>query len=282
MTAEISEAFLSRDGAAGEQNSFDLIYFSFNETDENLAVTECLSVAPTTYLGMPLRNVRRKQINDSTFELTLNYNVTQNQVATSDPPNSTFNSTLSFNVVGGTVHLTNSRRGKFTTYKQPGNDEVDFNGAIGVEVRGTQGTVRGVDAFAPSLDYSYATQFANAVVDNTYIDDIYSLTGKTNDATFYGRESGSVLFKGAHGTKKGKDRWEISFEFAYSPNEDNIEIGDIEPFSKKGWEYLDIFYAADGSISVNSVTIPLMRPLQVTVHEIYPEDDFSLLKIGVS
>lgn len=280
---DVSEAYFSRDGGLGEQNSFDLVYFTFNEVDENTAATDCIAAAPTTYLGMELKQVSRKQINNSTYQFTLNYKVDEKQTQTSDPPSSEFNTTLAFNVVGGTRHVTNSET--YTIYTKPGNDEIDFEGAIGVTLTGSGANkkpqVRGVDAFSPTLDYSYSTQFANAIVDNDYVDDLFNMTGKTNDATFYGRPAGSVLFKGARGSKKGRDRWEISFEFAYAPNQTGLVIGAIKPIDLKGWEYLDILYAAGSdTIEVEGEDYPLMKPLQATVHEIYPPGDFSLLKIG--
>jgi len=279
MTAAVSEAYLSRDGVAGQSDSREVIYYSFNESDEAAAATEVGLVAPTTYDGMPQINVSRKQVTETTYIWTVTYGVPQQQTKPSDPGASEFNTTLAFNIVGGTVHLTNSESGDYTTYIISGNDEIDFKGAIGVDPKGK--TIRGVDAFAPVLDYSYTTQFTNSVVDNAYIDDIFSLTGKTNLATFYGRPAGSVLFKGARGSKKGRNNWEISFEFSYSENRTGIVIGEIDPFDKLGWEYMDVFYSAGSeSITIGGASIPLLRPLQVTLHTIYHAEDFDLLKIG--
>lgn len=278
MTAAVSEGYLSRDGVAGQSDSRELIYYSFNEADESAAAAAVAAVAPATYDGMPGVNVARKQITETVYQWTLTYGVDQKQTQPSNPSASEFNTTLSFNIVGGTVHLTNSETGDYTTYVISGNDEIDFKGAIGVDPRGK--TIRGVDAFAPVLDYSYATQFANAVVTNDYIDDVFELTGKTNIAEFYGRPAGSVLFKGARGSRKGRNNWELSFEFAYSKNRTGIVIGEIDPFDKLGWEYMDVFYSASDSITVGGVSIPLLRPLQVTIHEIYHPGDFDLLLIG--
>lgn len=276
MTATISEAYLSRDGSDGESYQRELIYYTFGDSDESASATVLLATAPATYDGLPQKNIRRKQVTQDVYEWTVEYRLDQNQVQPSDPATDTFNTTLTFNLIGGTKHITTAY--DTTGYVGPGGTVVGVQKTIGIDLK--TGQVRGVDVFAPVLDYSLTTQFANSIVTTAYIDKVFDLTGKTNDAVFKGRQIGEVLFKGARGQKRGNDRWEISFEFAYSKNETGIAVGDITGISKKGWEYLDVLYKDSPTLRI--ANRPVQVPAQVNVHQVYKSGSFADLKIGVA
>lgn len=88
-----------------------------------------------------------------------------------------------------------------------------------------------------------------------------------------------MLFKGARGSQKGVTKWEIAFEFAFSPNLTNLTIGAMTGISKGGWQYLDILYVSNGR---NSKGLRIMAPGQVTVHTVYNSSNFAALKLGTS
>lgn len=274
MTATISEAYLSRDGSDGESYQRELVYFTFGDSDEGVSAALVLSTAPTTYDGLPQKTIRRAQQTETVYKFTVEYRLDQNQVQPSDPTTDSFNTTLSFNMVGGTKHITTAFA--TTSYVASGSP-VDIKNTIGTDLK--TGQVRGVDVFAPVLDYSLTTQFANAIVTTAYIDKVFELTGKTNDAAFKGRAIGEVLFKGARGQKRGNDRWELSFEFAFSKNETGIAIADITGVAKKGWQYLEVNYKDHATLKINNR--PIQVPAQVNVHDVYKAGSFADLKIGV-
>lgn len=276
MTATISEAYLSRDGSDGESYQRELIYYTFGDSDEAASATVAIATAPATYDGLPQKNIRRKQVTETVYQFTFEYRLDQNQVQPSDPTTSTYNVVLAFNMIGGTEHVTTAY--DTTGYVGSGGTVVGVQKSIGIDLK--TGQVRGVDKIAPVCDFSLTTQFANAIVTNTYMANVKGLVGKTNDATFYGNAIGEVLFKGARGQKRGNDRWELSFEFAANENKTGVTIGDITGVAKKGWEYLDVLYKDSPTLRI--ANRPVQVPAQVNVHQVYLSGDFSLLKIGTS
>lgn len=271
---DVSEAYISRDGSDNE-GGFDreLIYYTFNQTDEGTAATAAIAASPATYEGIPRVGATRKQITDSVYEIRVQYKLDAQQTGVSDPATSSFDVTLGFNLVGGTEHITTA----LATTSYATGTVVDIKKTIGIDLK--TGQVRGVDIFAPVMDYSYTTRLPYSAVDNTYLDTLYDLVGTTNNATFYGRPAGEVLFKGARGSKRGSERWEISFEFARQRNQTGLSFGAITGVAKKGWEYLEVMYE-DGTDLIGGKRIQI--PAQVNVHQVYPEDDFAGLKIGTS
>ena len=272
MTIQISEATISRAGSRGESTSYDLIYYSMYEFDETVAQAAVLAAIPTDYSGFPFRTLAREQILPDLWKWTANYGSPGNQVTTERP-------VLSFSIGGGSSHVTNSISNQ--RYRDPSlvPQDINFKGAIGVELNddGTKARVRGVEVFTPSLDYSYAQQFENADVTQAFIDGVNSVCGTVNSANFYGREAGSVLFRGARGGKKGSEKWEISYDFSYSPNLSAFSVGSITVSAKDGWDYLDVLYVKSGRTAKG---IPILQPGMATVHKVYPDGDFTLLGIG--
>jgi len=106
--------------------------------------------------------------------------------------------------------------------------------------------VDGVDITVPVYQFSETHYFSDAQVNASYNGAIFSCTGKTNAGGFKGFAPGEVLFLGASGSKRGDspdDDWEITFQFAASPNETGLSLGSITGINKDGWEYLWVRYA---------------------------------------
>jgi hypothetical protein len=277
MSITMEETFKSRDGQAGYQgNSFDATYYTFGETDEAVALDYVKNNIPVAYQGFPLRTIDREQVTDSVYKFKANYGANVNNMTEETP-------ILEFNVGGGTVHITNSfsKTDYVNASVLPGG-VIDNKGAIGVEYDGSMNPrrVRGVEVYAASADYSYGKIFDVSDVTDAYIAGIYDLSqNPVNNATFFGRPAGSVLFRGARGTWKGSDKWEIRFDFSFSPNVTGLSVGGITGVNKTGWQYLDVIYK-EGARTTDGM--PVMVPAQATVHTVYNSGDFSVLGIGVA
>lgn len=272
----MKEAYDSRNGGMGQSNAFDLVYFVMYDDltflDELVATDYALANKPLSYKGLDYLSYKIKQVVLGMYEFTLNYGTNQYQTTTGT-------SSLQFTVGGGSIRVTNSL--SHTNYRHATlvDAAMDFKGAVGVELSGNSGQVRvnGVDVFAPILEYSYQSLFENDVVTDSYVETIFNLCGRINNAPFNNRAAGTVLFKGAHGSRKGDDKWEISFDFAYSPNASNLAIGDITVTTKKGWDYLDVIYVPNGK---DSKGFQNLVPGMATVHKVYPDGNFNLLGIS--
>lgn len=281
MAISLEEAYVSREGQRGQTgSSFDVAYYTFGEPDEVVAEAYVLANGPKTYRDLPLMDISHEQVTSSCYKWKMTFGVN----LTGSQPGSP--AVLQFQVGGGTIHITNSL--SKTDYGNTTSDftgqgfPMDFKGAIGVELNSdkTKARVRGVDVYAPILEYSYVKQFDAEEITDTYIGQIYDLAQTpVNDDEFYGRPAGSVLFRGCRGSSKGEDIWELTFDFSYSPNTTDLQVGDITGIEKLGWQYLDVIYAPP-NISRTVSGTQILRPAQVTVHTVYDSGDFSTLGIG--
>jgi hypothetical protein len=168
-------------------------------------------------------------------------------------------------------HITQSRR-TVNKYASPGKTAPDFKGAIGV----THDNVEGVDITIPVYSFSETHYVPSATVTSGYKSALYQLTGKTNNGGFREFAEGECLFMGAAGSKRGEEDWEISFNFAASPNVTDLSVGDIHNIQKKGWEYMWVRYA-DAEDNVAKALVK--KPIAVYIEEVYKPSDFSGLLI---
>lgn len=186
---------------------------------------------------------------------------------------------ISFDTSGGMQHITSalseSRYGKF------GEGAPDMKMAIGVNGDSVEGT----DIVVPVFEWGEDYEIPGGRLTLDYVKTVADLTGKINNAAFRGFDVGEVLFLGCSGAQTYNPNAEsfaeasvakLTFRFARKPNAPpaSIEIGDIVPFGKGGWDYMWIRYGdevADG--------VGLKRPLNVYVNKVYESGDFDLLRL---
>lgn len=281
-----------RPASIGESVSATLDYFTMGEADETTAhaaaLAQCQADFPSGYRAMPLRETSIEELAPQVFKCPMRFGLQQNQAqpstipvpATPADPSNIFRAVRGFNTTGGSAHITTSIA---VTENQviAGQTYEDFKGGINVEYSDddSQAIVRGLDIIAPVADLTFTTQLPNAIVTAAYLKTVIELTGKTNNATFYGHAAGELLFKGATGSQKGQDNWEITFYMLFSQNETSIPVGTsgMTITNKKGWQYVDTLFKLQ-SPAVNGRKQKL--PVQVVVHTIYKSGDFATLLIG--
>lgn len=173
---------------------------------------------------------------------------------------------FTFDTGGGTQHIMNS----LSTTKYPGGAP-DFKGAILVNENGPQG----IDIVIPTYRFTEIKVLTAAQVSSSYKATVFGLTGQTNDASFKGFAANEVLFLGAQGRQRGDDGWEVTFNFAASPNLTGLTFGAVTAVAKKGWEFLWVHYKKtdDGDRLVR-------QPDSVHVEKVYEEGSFAGLLIG--
>ncbi|OHB60687.1 MAG: hypothetical protein A2Y12_04905 [Planctomycetes bacterium GWF2_42_9] len=155
-----------------------------------------------------------------------------------------------------------------------GDTPPDFQGAINVD----DNSVNGVDIIVPVYNFTITRNMKPSEVDDNYKTKLFNLTGKVNNAPWYGYNDHEVLFMGASGSKHGRHgKWEMSYKFAASPNKTNITIGTITGIAKKGWQYLWVRY--EKATSENAL---VKIPKNVYVHDVYESGTFSDLGWGLA
>ncbi|MCR4414629.1 MAG: hypothetical protein NUV77_19605 [Thermoguttaceae bacterium] len=263
MTVVVAEKWESRQTIEGPDAQVDLVYIVCGTADDLEASAALLSASPATYNGLVRQYRRLERIAEDAWEGTVHYGRRE--------PVQTGDVTWEFDTTGGTQKLTQSLA-TIGAYAPPGQTAPNFQGAIGV----THDSVEGVDITVPVFSFSLRATLADNLVTPAYRATIFGLTGRVNNAPFWGFAAGEVLFLGATGTKKNAEDWEITYRFSASPNMTNIPVGPITVASKKGWEYLWVRYADDVDGTAKRA---VKRPLAAYVEQVYPYGDFSLLGI---
>lgn len=153
-----------------------------------------------------------------------------------------------------------------------GKTAPDFKQAVNVE----GDRVGGVDRILPTFSWVETWYLDNSAVTPTYLDTLFQLTGRTNNATWRWFAAGEVLFLGAQGAPANADVCKFDFEFSAEPNLTNIVIGDITVPSKKGHEYLWVLYEPVEDATANWLP---QRPRAAYVERIYEAGDYSGLGV---
>lgn len=251
------------------------------------------------YPGQPLVRLRAESYSveyqgDDSWKVTINYEKIGADDATQTTP---LKRARSFDTGGGTQHITNALQVKNSTgdvtddgervYGPTGIDDgASMKGAINVD----DNSVNGVDIVVPAFQFQESYDVPLSVLNDAYIRKLGELTGSINNAAFRGFKAGEVLFVGASGAHEWDDQrgygpGAITFKFVASPSAGDgktllpLKVGEINNIAKGGHEYLWVKYATIADTSKNQLT---RQPIAVYVNRVYPDGDFSQLKIGVA
>ena len=191
-----------------------------------------------------------------------------------------FPASVSFDTTGGTEHITQAYYdgpalwGGETAYARGNAIAPSYEGAI--NVNGDQ--VNGIDVVVPVFNFTETWTVPTVYLTDRYVNALYRLTGKTNNALFRVFEPGECLFLGARGDlARGDYKAVLTFSFSCRPNQRNLKAGQIEVNYKEGWQYLWIEYEN----SVDNANL-IKRPKFAYVNDIYGKEDFSQLGIGTT
>ena len=140
-------------------------------------------------------------------------------------------------------------------------------------------SVEGVDLLVPSYNFGETHYIPQQSVTDAYKAKLFALTGRVNSAAFRGLARGECLFRGASGSQRSEEDWEITFNFSASPNVTGLTVGDITGINKLGWEYLWVRYV-DKEQTVGNAKYIVRVPQFAYVEQVYYFGDFSQLGIG--
>jgi hypothetical protein len=272
MAASISESYLSRAFTLGAQAGRELIFDIFDATDEDEAETILLATAPAAYQGLEIESVSAEHLGGNVWRGYSRYVRVEN------------NDEYTFDTGNGTAKITQSL-GTVGVYALSGTTAPDFNGTIGVN----GDKIDGVEIQIPEPQFTETHYIDDSLVTSGYKRTLAGLAKKVNNATFKGMQAGEVLFLGATGSKRGDEKWQITYRFAYSPNVTGINLGGnvtgyyggsgggITVTSKLGWDYLWVNYADFEDATAFSL---VKQPIAAYVERVYEFADFSALLIG--
>ena len=274
MPVTTLERVTSRRRTTGSSPSIERLYRTIGTASEIAALADVEAAAPSADSGLPRRQIDLEPdwvdtiIGDGAWNAVVTYGTeTVPDVA---------ESSFSFDTTGGTQHIAHALA-TIAAYAPAGGTAPDFDGALNVTDQG----VEGLDIELPVYRFAETHYTEDDDVTPAYKGTLFSLTGRVNNNTFKGLAAGDCLFLGAQGTRRGAgadDLWEISYQFAGSPNVTGLSVGPITNISKLGWEYLWVRYAVAEDATAKAL---VRKPIAVYIEQIYKVGDFSQLDIGV-
>ncbi len=181
---------------------------------------------------------------------------------------------ISFDTAGTTSNVSTSLRTVEAGYNQSlVGAAPDFGGLINV----SGSDVKGVDIIMPGLKFTETHEVPFEVITTEYASELSFLTGSVNDNTFRGFAAGEVLFTGCSGQTKSAEIYTMSYNFVCQPSMENVPIGPFPGISKKGHEYLWVYFSESEDEDAKEL---VKQPVAYYVEQVYPEGDFSRLGIG--
>jgi hypothetical protein len=250
------ERFDSRQISNSRDPSATLIYNLWRSENELDIALKLEATAPPIYEGLEADNYTLDHQGGGVWLANVLYKI-RNQ------------SSETFDTTGGSVHVTQSRGTQRYGIFPP-----DFQGAIGV----SDDRIEGVDITIPAYKFAYTHYVPRIFVSQSYKNRLFQLTGKVNSASFKGFSTGEVLFLGSTGSRRGREDFEITFNFAASPNVTMLQIAPgIIVNSKYGWDYLWVFYHDAIDDSAHQI---VRRPRAAYVERVYEFADLNQLGLG--
>ena len=258
MIAHIAERYDSRPSSDGDDPRLDLIFVVRGTNDETEVRNLVRLNAPQTYDDLDLVSVTAEPQGGDLWYATAKY-VLQD-----------FSGDYEFDTSGGTQRLATSLATLQRT-ALPGYSAPNYQGAINV----SEDRVEGVDITVPIFNFSETKYLTAGVVTPAFKYNIFQLTGRVNGAAFKGYAKGELLFLGASGSKRGKERWSINYKFAASPNVVGMPVGNGGlVVSKEGWQHLWVRFEDD----IHSGRL-VKIPVAYYVEQVYPYGNLSSLGI---
>ena len=228
-----SETWDTNGGCTGAE----IKYLVLNVTTKTAAIQAVLNAAPTTYGGLPLKEVRVDSYASGNIEMAAVYAKEESSGGGSAGDDNE-EATESFDCGGGTKHMTHA----ISQSRVYGGSGDDAGGGIGWNGKsGSEAEFSGVDVPCADMRESYTKTISRSKATSTsYKKRVAELVGKVNSASFKGWAAGEVMFLGcSYSTpSRGAKKVTVTYNFRIMPNESGCKVAGKSCGSKKGFEYL--------------------------------------------
>jgi len=252
---------------SGEVGSSKRYYVLGNGIDPSMEdVVSFLSTnLPRTYNQLRLTGFDPTRIGKGLYEVDVSYGLFVRRI-TGVPAlesNTGANSyTFSFSTGGATYRIMHAK--EQTSY---GTSPVD----IGDLINWNGQTADGLDIVGPKLSITIRKRMLGAIITLPYITTVVGLTGKTNNAAYFGFAAGELLFLGADGSMVPGGDTELTFNFSAAPNVSSATINGETVTDIKGHDYIHTF------VLPGALGVPEVKGIYKA--RIYDTGDFTGLKI---
>lgn len=266
MSIVIEERFLSRSQSEGDTRSAELVYIAHATADESDVAVKWAAIqnSPESYDYLVRKNAHLEQLAENHYEVAVEYG--ERKRAEINDFSWTFDTT------GATQKMTQAKE-HLGDFGAGGVTPPNFYGAINV----TKDSVDGVDIPSRQYRMTETHTFWVELINQAYLDCFAMLTGTVNGSYFRGKPPGDILFLGGSGSYRGEDKFDITYQFSYSPTAYNIVAGNIFIPVKRGWDYLWFRYADSEDTSAKVI---VKRPVSAHLERVFDYTNFALLGIG--
>ena len=222
---------------SGEVGSTRRYYVLGNGIDPSMedVVSFLNGSLPRTYGQLRLTGFNPQRIGKGLYEVDASYGLYV-QRFTGVPAlesNTGANSyTFTFSTGGATYRLMHAK--EQTAYgTSPANigDLINWNGQ----------TADGIDVVGPKLTITIRKRMQGGIITLPYINTVVGLTGKTNNATYFGFAAGTLLFLGADGSMVPGGDTELTFNFSAAPNVASATVDGVTVTDIGGHDYIHAF-----------------------------------------
>lgn len=132
-------------------------------------------------------------------------------------------------------------------------------------------TADGIDIVGPKLTITIRKRMQGGIITLPYIRTVVGLTGKTNNAPYFGFAAGELLFLGADGSMVPGGDTELTFNFSAAPNVASATFNGVTVTDVGGHDYLHAF-VLPGSLGVIDLK-------GIYKARLYDSGDFTQLRI---
>jgi hypothetical protein len=158
----------------------------------------------------------------------------------------------------------------------PGVTPTDYKNVIGLD---QDNNPTGTEIPSNKLSWSETHYRPLGFVTHEYVNKIGRVVGRVNKKAFRQKPPHSVICMSVHGSINWTElRWDLTFNFDYSAPEDAVTIGDMLPFSVRGYDYIDVHYEVQEDTAGKRT---IAKPIQADVLQVIKEGDYEDLGIGV-
>jgi hypothetical protein len=268
MVIAIWELIDSRSQTIGTNPSLERLYFLTGESDDALVRAFLNTSLAANIGGLWLDTYDLEPVEDASY-----WRVTANYIARGDKEDSTTStSPLDRRVRFSGGNVTGKIYDALATqdfYPNPGAPD------HGTSINVVGDEVQGADIIIPNATFSETHETPIANITDAEIFRLMGLQGKINSDVFRGGKIKECLFISFDIAWNGEETADITYNFGFSPQKLNFNIGPIVGIDKEGFEFLWVSYATETSDGIVKRT-----PLAVYVSQVYEDTSFANLFIS--
>lgn len=301
MAITVEEKDESRRGSSGDRARKALIYKVEGTADDKEAEDAALEEAPDTYGdGLEIKHadvdpifVDAKEPDEGMWEVTVHYADPKDiQPKTNDSRINFTAGTISRHV--DTVQNLVAAESCLVGAEPFPVGQVGSRPLVNVSIEDGKMDVGGVDVEFPTFTKRQTVYVPDPYMTDAFEYELAQQVGTVNDSQWGAYPEGSARLQQVRGGKRGKQDWELTFQWRVRPNQHDVEAG-WHPVDEhytvildtvEGWQYTWTFYWPQPQPKLlgtdedgNDMEVLVKIPHTVYVCDLVPKSDFSDLGI---